>query len=143
MLSRDRRSGCDHQIDRLGAFALLVRFDFEGDALTFGQVLQSSPLHRGDVNEHITPAIVGLDEAVAPFSVEELDRPSHGHRETPLPALLRRHGLAWRLDRTLTPEGEAIAAERPASAVRSVYLGPFTPPPPSAKAERKSQSHTV
>src|ERR1700688_4126388 len=75
----------NHQVDRLGAFALLVRFDLECDALSFGQVLQPRALHRGDVNEHIAAAVIRLDEAVASFSVEELDRPSSGHRETPPP----------------------------------------------------------
>src|SRR5712671_4622322 len=75
----------NHQVDRLGAFALLVRFDLECDALSFGQVLQPGSLHRGDVDEHIAAAVIGLDEAIATFSIEELDRTSHGHRETPPP----------------------------------------------------------
>src|SRR6266481_2069887 len=75
----------NYQVDRLGAFALLVRFDLECDALPFGQVLQPGPLHCRDVNEHIAAAVIGLDEAIATFSVEELDRTSHGHRETPPP----------------------------------------------------------
>jgi hypothetical protein len=37
------------------------------------------------VNEHIAAAVIGLDEAIASFSIEELDRTSHGHRETPPP----------------------------------------------------------
>jgi hypothetical protein len=37
------------------------------------------------VHEHIAAAIIGLDEAVAAFSIEELDYSSHGHRETPPP----------------------------------------------------------
>src|SRR5712671_1628598 len=73
----------NHQVDRLGAFALLVRFDLECDALSFGQVLQPGSLHRGDVDKHIAAAVIGLDEAIATFSIEELDRTSHGHRETP------------------------------------------------------------
>src|ERR1700730_10362327 len=84
-------SGRNHQIDRLGAFALLVRFDLECDALSFGQILQPRPFHRGDVNEHIAAAVIGFDEAIAAFSVEELDRPSHGHRENSYPVLLRRY----------------------------------------------------
>src|SRR5260221_191394 len=54
-------------------------------ALSFCQTLQSCPLHGGDVHEHIAAAVIGLDEAVAAFSIEELDCPSHGHRETPPP----------------------------------------------------------
>src|ERR1700730_15303637 len=75
--------GRNHEIDRLGAFALFVRFDLECDALSFGQVLQPGSLHGRDVDENIATAVVGLDKAVAAFSVEELDRSSHGHRETP------------------------------------------------------------
>jgi hypothetical protein len=37
------------------------------------------------MNKHIAAAIIGLDEAVAAFSIEELDCSSHGHRETPPP----------------------------------------------------------
>jgi hypothetical protein len=43
------------------------------------------------VNEHITAAVIWLDEAVASFSIEELDRTSHGHRENSSPVLLRRY----------------------------------------------------
>src|ERR1700694_2426060 len=82
---RHRVSRRNHQIDRLGAFALLVRFDLECESLSFGQILQSRPLYSGDVNEHIAAAVIGLDEAIATFSIEELDRTSHGHRETPPP----------------------------------------------------------
>src|ERR1700742_4475229 len=81
----DERLRLNHQVDRLGALALLVRFDLEIDALSFGQILQPRPLDRGDVHEHVAPAVVRLDEAVATFSVEELDRTSHGHRDTPPP----------------------------------------------------------
>src|SRR5580698_1716826 len=53
------------------------------------------------MNEHIATAVVGLDEAVAAFAVEELDRTCHGHRETP-PALLHRCAPAHRPDLTFT-----------------------------------------
>src|SRR3979490_3178428 len=88
-LSSESVSSRNHQVDRLGAFALLVRFDLERNALSLCQILQSGPLDGGDVNEHIAAAVIGLDEAVAAFSIEELDRTNHGHRETPPPALLR------------------------------------------------------
>src|SRR5258708_35306588 len=84
-LSSESVSSRNHQVDRLGAFALLVRFDLERNALSLCQILQSGPLDGGDVNEHITTAIIGLDEAVAAFSIEELDCPSHGHLEPPPP----------------------------------------------------------
>src|SRR5665647_1337958 len=90
----------NHQVDRFRALALLVRFDLECNALSFGQVLQSRPLHGGDVDEHIAAAVIGLDEAIATFSVEELDRTSHGHRETPPPYCFRRCASAHRPDRT-------------------------------------------
>src|SRR5262249_29784303 len=82
---RNKRLRLNHQVDRLGTLALLVRFNLESDALSFGQILQSRPFDRGDVHEHVTPAIVRLDEAVATLSIEELDRTSHGHRDTPPP----------------------------------------------------------
>src|ERR1700754_69397 len=75
------QSSRNHEVDRLRALALLVRLDLEADALSFGQILQSGAFHRGDVNEHVAAAVVRLDEAVAAFAVEELDRPCHGHRE--------------------------------------------------------------
>src|SRR6267143_4830265 len=83
----------NHEVDRLRAFALLVRFDLECDTLSFGQILQPGSFHCGDVNEHIAAAIIGFDEAIAAFSIEELDRPSHGHRETPIPQCARRYAL--------------------------------------------------
>src|SRR4029077_18883380 len=69
----------------LEAFALLVRLDVESNTLSFSQVLQSGALDSGDVNKHIAAAAVGFDEAIATLSIEELDRTSHGHRETPPP----------------------------------------------------------
>jgi hypothetical protein len=69
------------QVNRLGAFALLVRFDLERNTLSFSQILQSRPLDGRDVNEHIATAIIGLDEAIATFAIEKLDRTSIGHRE--------------------------------------------------------------
>src|SRR6476661_5284455 len=78
-------SGCDHQFHRLGAFALLVRLDVKCNASSCSQVLQSGPLDHANVNEHIAAAVIGLDEAIAKHFIEELDRTSHGHRETPAP----------------------------------------------------------
>src|SRR3984957_15067937 len=80
--SLENTSGRNHEVDRLWPFAFLVRLDLECDALSFHQILQSGPFHGRDVDKHIAASVVGLDEAVAAFSVEELDRPSHGHRET-------------------------------------------------------------
>src|SRR5215813_6473399 len=36
------------------------------------QIAHSSPLHRGDVDKHVLPAIGGLNESVALLGVEEL-----------------------------------------------------------------------
>src|SRR3569832_1532576 len=72
----------NHEVDRLRPFALLVRRDVECDALSFGQILQPGALDGRNVNKHVAATVVRFDEAVAAFSVEELDRPSHGHRET-------------------------------------------------------------
>jgi hypothetical protein len=78
---KTKRSRLNHQIDRLGAFALLVRFNLERNTLSFGQILQSCPLHGRDVNEHIATAVIGFDKAIATFAIKELDRTSIGHRE--------------------------------------------------------------
>ena len=67
------------EIDRLRTLALLVRLNFKLDALSLGQRLQAGVLDRGDVYEHITAAVVRLDEAVAALAVEEFDRTTHGH----------------------------------------------------------------
>src|SRR5438270_145073 len=47
--------------------------------------VEAGSLNGSDVHEYIAPAVVRLDEAVAPFGIEELDRTTHGHRETPIP----------------------------------------------------------
>src|SRR6266851_5324688 len=103
----------DHQVYRLGAFALLVRFDLECDALSVGQVLQPGPLHRGDVHEHIATAVIGLNEAIATFSIEELDRTSHRHRETPPPHCFAATHSISRIGPTgnSLPESLAICAD--------------------------------
>src|SRR4051812_32960785 len=129
------RSARNHQIDRLRALALLVGLDLEGDALSFSEVLESRALYRGDVDEHVAPAIIGLDEAVAALAVEELDRPRHGHRENSCPRIASPCASAHRLDRTVRgrkawPSGrparrsaknlEALSLRRPHSRKRNV-----------------------
>src|SRR6516162_11494179 len=108
---RDARGSTrDDQIDRLGALALLVGLDLERDALALVERLEPGPLDSSDVHEHIAPAIVRLDEAVAALGVEELDRAGHGHRETPLPVVARRRPPRRDgLGRTFTI-GESITA---------------------------------
>src|SRR5665811_2273473 len=107
-IMRRCRSG-DDQVHGLRAFALLVRFNIEADALSLVQALESGLFHGGDVDEHIACAIVRLDEAVAALAIEKLHDSSLRHRETPLPALLRRRPHAQRLGRTFT-YGKASAA---------------------------------
>src|SRR6185295_43305 len=85
-----RSSASDDQIHSLWAFALLVGLDFKLNSLSFGQRLQSSVLDGGDVHEDIASAIVRLDEAVPALAIEELDRTTHGHLQTPSP---RSHAL--------------------------------------------------
>src|SRR4030081_3377444 len=70
----------DDEIDGLRPFTLLVGLDVEGDVLSLVQGLEPGLLDRGDVHENVAPAVVGLDEAVAAFCVEELDDTCHGHR---------------------------------------------------------------
>src|SRR5665811_1828870 len=83
-IMRRCRSG-DDQVHGLRAFALLVRFNIEADALSLVQALESGLFHGGDVDEHIACAIVRLDEAVAALAIEKLHDSSLRHRETPLP----------------------------------------------------------
>jgi hypothetical protein len=80
------------------------------------------------VNEHIAAAVIGFDEAIAAFSVEELDRTSHGHRENSSPALHRRYALsAYRLDRTFAvgklghPGGSSGIADPPLKYLRPCH----------------------
>jgi hypothetical protein len=92
------------------------------------------------VHEHIAAAIVGLDEAVAAFSIEELDRSSHGHRENSSPVLLCRHAhFAYRLTGHSLPElwpPEPIGVTPPTDL--DFYSALITPPQPFAEAERKA-----
>src|SRR5262245_12893089 len=75
----------DHQVHGLRAFAFLVRFDIETDALTFIQTFQSRLLYCRDVNEHVAPAIIRLDKAVPPLAVEEFYDTRLCHRENSSP----------------------------------------------------------
>src|SRR5262249_23006704 len=46
--------------------------DFKLDLLTLIQGRQSGPFHRGDMNKHVLPASLRLDEAVAFRGIEPL-----------------------------------------------------------------------
>jgi hypothetical protein len=96
----------NHEIDSLGAFALLVRLNFECDVLSFGQFLQASAFHCRDVDEYVSATIIRFDEPVATLAIEEFDDPSHCHRETPSPALPLRP--AQRLRPTFAASSVAI-----------------------------------
>src|SRR4051812_1845666 len=54
--------------------ALVALHDFERDALTLGQRLVALTGDRGEVDEHVRLAVPALDEAVALFVREPLDR---------------------------------------------------------------------
>src|SRR6266850_1211007 len=94
------RSAGDDQVHGLRTLALLVGLDIEVDALTFVERFQSGAFHRRDVHEHVAPAIVRLDEAVATLAVEELDDTTLRHREAPFPncSAAGPHGTAARPD---------------------------------------------
>jgi hypothetical protein len=120
-----RACGCGQsaghdQVYGLWALTLFVRLNIEADSLTFVQSFQSGLLDRGDVDEHITPAVVRLNESVAPFAIEEFHDTSLCHRENSSPPLLRRRPHARRLGWTFTI-GESVGPRRPQS----------TPPAPT------------
>ena len=52
--------------------ALLIAFQLVGDLLAFIERAQTSAFDRGDVNEHIVSAVVGLDETEAFLAVKPL-----------------------------------------------------------------------
>src|ERR1700738_2114097 len=119
----------DHEVHRLGALALFIGLDVEADALPFVERLEPGALDRGDVHEHVASTIVGLDEAVAPLAVEELDRAAHCHWEAPFPNIprprpMRRGGSAGH-----SQSGTGIGRKRAS----------VPPAGPHREAERQSQ----
>src|ERR1700760_3762007 len=83
--------------------------------------VRSFPPAPLDFSKPAAPAVVRLDEAVAPFPIEELDRPSHGHRVSS-PAMLRRDRVsAPRPDRTFTA-GKLGHLNGPALGRRSAWI---------------------
>src|SRR5438876_421809 len=117
--------GRNHEVDRFRALALLVRLDLEGDALPLGEILQPGALHGGDVHEHVAAAVVRLDEAVAAFAVEELDRPCHGHRETSPVCFAVTRNLAFGPTGQSLPESMATLAKR--GEIRGIRLAILRP----------------
>jgi hypothetical protein len=75
---------------RLSSAAILL--DFEIDLLAFNEVRHASTLNRGDVDENVRAAIVGLDEAEALGAVEPLDR-SRCHSRIPSVCCVGQAGL--------------------------------------------------
>lgn len=66
---RERDSGLE--IDR--GFLAALDLDLVADLLTFIQAVESGPLDRADVDEHILAARIGLDESETFGGVEPLD----------------------------------------------------------------------
>src|SRR5688500_3206706 len=73
---------------RRGDVPLLVQgacFQVVADPLPLPQVTVTSILDRADVDEHLTRAIVGLDEPITLGRIEPLDR-AGGHAQLPFMA---------------------------------------------------------
>src|SRR5262249_49495063 len=90
----------DDEIHGLRPLSFFIGLDIEVDALPFVERFQSSAFNRRDVNEHVASAIIRLDEPIAAFTIEELHRTGHGHRETPPRgcSAVGPHGATARLD---------------------------------------------
>ena len=96
--------------------------------------LEPGPLDRGDVHEHVAPAVVRLDEAVAALGIEELDRTGHCHRETPLPVVARRRPP--RRDGSAGHSQAGKASAVPASVTPPAPTGGGTSKPPAEKLDQ-------
>jgi hypothetical protein len=72
------------QIDRFRTFPLFVRFDIEGDPLTFVQSVETSLLNGRYMDENIATAIVGFDETISLIGIEKFDRSLLRHDATSL-----------------------------------------------------------
>src|ERR1700730_4097101 len=81
------------QIDSLGALALLVRLDLKSHTLAFVQGVQARPLDRRDMDENITPAIVGFYKPITPLRIKEFDCSLLRHGTHSSPSILP--GPAW------------------------------------------------
>src|SRR5262249_21116233 len=126
-------SAGDHEVDGLRALALLVGLDVETDALSLSQRLESGTLDRRDVNEHVAPTVVWLDEAVATLTIEKLDRTGLSHREAPYP----QRSLRCR------PPRHGSSAQHSQSGIASAQRPRSLRRPPPREAERQSQRSQV
>src|SRR5262245_26087941 len=132
-VTAERGSAGDDEVDRLRPLALLVGLDVEGDALPLGQRFEAGALDRGDVNEHVAPAVIGLDEAVAALGVEELDGTCHRHREAPSPWLLRRR----------PPRHDGWAGHSQSGKERRPPKASVTPPAPTGGGTSKPAGNKI
>src|SRR5690606_19634552 len=71
------------QVDRLGAFAPLVRLGIEGDARSLGKRPDTRTLDGRHVDEHVLAPVIRRDEAVALLIVVKLDRTNLAHLSSP------------------------------------------------------------
>ena len=74
--SPDGRSGPDCFLDQLqiaGGFLAAILHDVEAHSLAFDQHSNAGALNRGDVNEHVLAAAIGLNEAETLLSIEPFD----------------------------------------------------------------------
>lgn len=135
--ARVSRARCDDQINRFWTLAFLVRLDVKGNPLSFRKRLKSGTFDGGDMDEHIAPAVIGLDESISPLAIKKFDGTRHGHRHTPLAAIRNAPAQSTRwLDRTFVTEGIGHVVSR------TKGLSHFTVPLPgmarkSALATRK------
>src|ERR1700730_9838726 len=81
------------QIDSLGSLALLVCLDLKSHTLAFVQGVQARPLDRRDMDENITPAIVGFYKPITPLRIKEFDCSLLRHGTHSSPSILP--GPAW------------------------------------------------
>src|SRR5262249_7202311 len=131
--TRPRRSARDDEVHGLGAFAFLVGLHIEGYPLSFVKRLQAGTLDCGDVYEHVAPAIVRLDEAVAALGIEEFHRTCHCHRDYSYP---RGCHAAGPHGATARPDIHKREGNRPVTAS-------VTPPAPTGGGTSKPAASSV
>src|SRR5580658_8858142 len=112
---RRRRLLIEPQVGRRGLAGAAILLDVVGDRLTLVQPPPAGAFDRGDVDEHIVPAIVGLDEAEALLQVEPLyDAGAGAGRGATVAAPLRRIPLWAVISAAAVETAAAAGAARPA-----------------------------